>query len=111
MHCKFGFFLMEGILEQHQNESSNKQGAIYITMAAGQGSDISALVIGLYFADGSFGFPLDRSQAVFWLRKGLGCDCLYQHSTEVARRKAQAKLAELLASTEDDMENGTISVP
>ena len=71
-----------------------KKGIMFLTEAAALGSDFACYQLGMFLADGSHGVPVDKEEAIRWLRKSLG-DCPHKHLSEHGRELSQAKLNEL----------------
>ncbi|CAB9518778.1 Sel1 domain protein repeat-containing protein [Seminavis robusta] len=76
-----------------------KKGMMYITLAAGQGSDSGAYHLGLALAEGKFGMVVDKEEAIYWLEKSVG-ECSYMHLSSDAVAAAEKKIKNLKATTE-----------
>ncbi|CAB9527688.1 Sel1 domain protein repeat-containing protein [Seminavis robusta] len=65
------------------------KGMVYMSVAAGQGSNIAAYTLGMAFANGRHGFNVDKAEAIHWLGKATEDsphDCLsysFKHRTRV----------------------------
>ncbi|CAB9521008.1 Sel1 domain protein repeat-containing protein [Seminavis robusta] len=73
---------------------------MYISMAAGQGSDWAAYELGMALADGLHGVIKDKAEAIRWLEEAVG-DCRYKHLSLPAKNQARETLNELKAQTSD----------
>jgi U-box domain/Sel1 repeat len=71
-------------------------GIAYIGIAAGQGSDLAAFVMGMALADGKFGLKVNKNEAIYWLEKAAG-ESANDHLTEDCKDEAKQKLNELQA--------------
>jgi U-box domain/Sel1 repeat len=74
------------------------QGLMYISIAAGQGSNWAAAKLGLALANGSYGLPKNEKEAICWLTKALGASSI-MHMSDDHRDKVKRKLGELTAQT------------
>lgn len=73
----------------------NKQGNHYVGLAAGRGSAFAAIQLGLSFAYGRHGLPVDTKEAIHWLKKSLSDDLPSDRLNQTYRDWARAKLQEL----------------
>lgn len=76
-------------------EADTKKGIMYISIAAGQGSDFAALELGMALADGAFGVAKNPKEAIRWLQKYLTGNCTDKKLPLDKRTDALKKLAEL----------------
>ncbi|CAB9519368.1 SAM and U-box domain-containing protein 1 [Seminavis robusta] len=74
---------------------SQQLGIHYLTVAATAGSDFAALELGLAFANGRIGVPVNEKEAIFWLQKSLGV-CTHSHMAKDLTLNAQKLLDKLL---------------
>ncbi|CAB9525771.1 Sel1 domain protein repeat-containing protein [Seminavis robusta] len=72
-------------------------GIMYLTMAAGQGSDWAAYALGVTFSNGSHGVVVNKSVAILWLEKALG-ECTHQDLTDDMKKDGEKLLNELKAN-------------
>ncbi|CAB9516575.1 Sel1 domain protein repeat-containing protein [Seminavis robusta] len=73
-----------------------KKGMMYVSIAAGQGSNLAAYYLGMALANGGRGMHNDKQEAIKWLAKAVGV-CPYMNLSEDAVNEAQEKLNQLLA--------------
>lgn len=90
--AEIGVALAEGVGVKQNIET----GKVMISVAAGRGSDYGAYLLGLAFAEGKYGLPVDRSEAVYWLMKCLSGSCEFETMTDDATAIAQEVVDELL---------------
>jgi hypothetical protein len=69
-------------------------GLMYLSIAAGQGSNWAAAKLGLALAKGSYGLPKNEREAICWLSKALS-PCQIRHMNADQRDTVQRKLDEL----------------
>ncbi|CAB9516582.1 Sel1 domain protein repeat-containing protein [Seminavis robusta] len=72
-----------------------KLGLVYLSMAATEGSDYAAYIMGMCFSNGKYGLSKDRQESIFWLNKCLS-PCDHEHMTDAMKTEAQVKLAAIL---------------
>lgn len=90
-----GVALIDGKLGKHPVVKNHAEGNLLLGMAAMTGSDVAALKIGVAYADGTSGLPVNREAAIKWLERGLSGGCPNIHSAEWLNKKAKASLEEL----------------
>jgi hypothetical protein len=85
-------------------EQNEPYGLHLMTIASERGSEAAAFCLGLWFAEGLHGLPMDVDQAKFWLRKVIQRTSVYPGLSADARELAGAMLEELTnpASDTDD---------
>lgn len=71
------------------------EGMVLIARAAESGSDFAAYYLGHAYAEGGNGLSVNKTEAVFWLRKALSGDCSYRHASDYVLEKANAVLVGL----------------
>ena len=76
-------------------------GLMYVTMAAEQGSDLAAYILGMALADGTCGLSKNSEEAIRWLQKCLEDNCPHQHLRDLSKDRARNKLQELMNAEED----------
>jgi TPR repeat protein len=78
-----------------------KEGIMFMTMAAAQGSDYASFELGRALADGLYGLPVNKAEAIKWLQKSLSADCTEQlfNMTKFNRERAEMRLQELIDET------------
>ena len=74
------------------NES---EGMMYIGLAAGQGNDTAAKLLGAAYADGLHGFPVNKEKARYWLQKSISGECPIKSMTSDGKLDAQEQLDSL----------------
>jgi U-box domain/Sel1 repeat len=72
-----------------------KQGLVYLCLAAHKGSDWAAYHLGKSLANGQYDLKADRDEAVYWLQKCL-FPCSLEYMTREGKDKARDTLKELL---------------
>ncbi|CAB9514221.1 Sel1 domain protein repeat-containing protein [Seminavis robusta] len=77
-----------------------QKGTMYVSIAAGQGSNVAAFDLGMALADGKYGFSVNKAEAIRWLEKAVG-DCSHDHLRDSFKNRAQQKLNELKASVSE----------
>ncbi|CAB9521012.1 Sel1 domain protein repeat-containing protein [Seminavis robusta] len=77
-----------------------KRGVMYMSIAAGQGSDFAAYHLGMALAEGRHGMIVDKAEATRWLEEALG-GCKRKHMKLSDKNKAQEKLNELKGQVSD----------
>ncbi|CAB9521338.1 Sel1 domain protein repeat-containing protein [Seminavis robusta] len=85
----FAYFYGRGV------PKDQKTGIMFITMAAAQGSDFGAYELGMKLAIGR-GLPVNKKEAIRWLRTCLSGSCQHQHLTQMGKDEARSKLNDLL---------------
>lgn len=88
---RLGFYLVAGCGTQR----CHRHGLLYLGIAAAQGSDISAYVLGIGFADGRYGLDASPLEAVRWLQKCLDPSCKFQRLNKVCQENARQRLRDL----------------
>ncbi|CAB9522522.1 repeat-containing protein [Seminavis robusta] len=73
------------------------RGIMFLTMAAGHGSDWAAHVLGMVLARGNYGVVVDKSVALFWLKKALG-KCAHKNMSDSQKKECEELLNELKAN-------------
>ncbi|CAB9505327.1 Sel1 domain protein repeat-containing protein [Seminavis robusta] len=63
-------------------------GIMYASVAAAQGSDWAAYILGLTFAQGIHGVVMDKSVAVVWLKKALG-ECAHKYMNDQKKQSLE----------------------
>ena len=86
-----GEFLAKGI----GVAKDERRGVMYLSMAAGRGSDCAAYELGTALADGRYGFPVDKEEAIHWLQMCLSGNCRAKHLGNSAKQRAEGLLSEL----------------
>lgn len=77
---------------------NHEHGLSLISMAAEGGSDYACLNLGLWYATGTHGLPLEIPQAIRLIRKGLSGECRHRHANESFIKESRAKLQEISPS-------------
>ena len=89
--AEVGYALVEG-----KGVAKNvEKGVMYISTSAGRDCDYGAFLLGLALADGKYGLPVDRTDAVYWLMKALSGTCEHQNLDPHEIKEAEEKLDEL----------------
>lgn len=86
---------MAYVLLRGQGVKREKEGIMFLSIAAAQGSDTASYRLGLALADGKHGLPVNKPEAIKWLLKSLSDECKLKHMNEVGRKHAREKLEEL----------------
>jgi hypothetical protein len=76
-------------------KKDSKLGLMYLSMAASDGSDYAAFVLGMSFAHGTYGTVKDKQEARSWLQKCLGT-CDYHQMTNEMKTKARLELNRII---------------
>jgi U-box domain/Sel1 repeat len=95
-----GEFLVKGL----GVDRDERKGAMFLSIAAGKGSDCAAYEVGTALAEGIRGFPMDRDEAMYWLRMCISGKCRAKHLGNSAKERAKALLHQLQHA--DDPEKG-----
>ena len=83
-------------------ESNDCNRAALLTVAAEGGSNCACLKLGLWMANGSHGFEVNKAHAMRWLRKGLNNRaCKWDQAAEHFKKECRMKLAELEAAEQE----------
>ena len=85
---------------------NEKEGLLYLALAAGEGSDWASCKLGMALARGKYGLEANPSEAIRLLRKAIGDTCPHKHMTKEARHQAQEML-KVLESSSKSPENIT----
>ena len=88
-------------------EQNIKLGVAYISIAAAQGYDFAAFLLGFGLATGQFGLPINKFEAIRWLQTSLSPDCSKKHrdDDEVDAQTMEDRARELLRELLADCEN------
>lgn len=79
-------------------EQNVERGILHLGTAAGRGSRVAAYYLGFALAEGRYGLPVHKKDAICWLKKCLSekVSCPGDHGiTEVGKRKARQQLDQL----------------
>jgi U-box domain len=76
---------------------NEKEGVMYLAMAAGEGSDWAASKLGFALAFGKYGLEVNYDESVRLLKKSLSGTCSHQHMTKDSKRRAREVLTMLEA--------------
>lgn len=71
---------------------NEKEGLLYLALAAGEGSDWAACKLGLALARGKYGLEINQPEAIRLLRKAVGNECSHKNMTREAKRQAEDML-------------------
>ena len=71
---------------------NNSLATLYLGMAAARGSNYAALYLGKAYTDGDYGLPVDREEAIRWLRASVDPNCRFDHLLQVEKNIAQRML-------------------
>lgn len=83
----------------HVFESNQHNQIAFTSMAAQGGSNLACLHLGLAYAKGYYGLPIDKQKAIRWLRTGLDDKaCEIQDADATLKEKARNQLSELEGS-------------
>lgn len=74
-----------------------KDGIVFMSMAAAQGSDFASYKLGVAFADGMYGLSANKPEAISWLQMIVSGECSVKHLSDSGKQKARVKLDELIA--------------
>eukprot|EP00978_Attheya_sp_CCMP212_P024021 scaffold74754_cov41-Attheya_sp.AAC.1 len=83
------------LVHGHGVGKNSTLGVAFSAMAAEGGSDLACCDLGIWFADGHHGLPVDTSQAKRFLQKGTSGTCSYVHAGGRRKERALSKLQEL----------------
>jgi TPR repeat protein len=89
-----GYFLCNGL---GGVATCHTTGMSYISIAAAQGSNFAAYILGMALADGMHGMIVNVEEAIYWLEKAVG-DCEHNHFDDEDKKQAQQKVNELKAA-------------
>lgn len=82
-------------LEGNGVAQSLTQGVKYLTLAADNGSDFAAYVLGLAMANGCYGLSVNKVDAIHWLKSALQVDCKIKDMNDPTKEQCKKKLREL----------------
>ena len=89
----FGMGITGSFLANGEGCAMNeKEGLLYLALAAGEGSDWAACKLGMALARGKYGLEANPSEAIRLLRKAVGDTCPHKHMTKESRHQAQQML-------------------
>ena len=92
--CLMATMLLDG-QGVHQNV---QEGMMYLGIAAARGSDSACRRLGYAMADGLYGLPVKKDEAIYWLRLSLSDKCKYKTNNSRGKAHAKLKLKSLLRS-------------
>lgn len=95
---RLGYHLARGI----GAGKNTSEGTMYLGIAAGQGSDYAAYLLGRAFAEGKFGLVRSPEKALEWLRRCLDSSCPFQHLNDEMKQRARELFHELHDEEDED---------
>lgn len=90
-----GFLMVEG----SEVEENEKQGTMYMALAAARGSNYASYQLGTALLRGDYGLECDKEEATRLLESVVSEKCQYDTMTSVQKEKTKVLLAELKQST------------
>jgi len=84
-------------------------GLVYLGTAAGKGCDLGAYALGLYFASGEHGLPVDRDKAIEYPQASLE-DCQHACMNDEAKSNAKEELEKVLSVPEQPTQDDSLLI-
>lgn len=77
-------------------QKDDAKGVMYLSLAAGRGSNFAAFLMGEYLADGTHGLDVDLAEARRMLEASLSENCPYNHMHIDMKEEAKEELKQVL---------------